>query len=119
APLQVPLAELQAMIDAPLETVDVNGKPMPTVNSGLADAERRLLESRGVLSADGKIVPRALSKASLDAPEKIFTRELWDSIYGVPEGDITAERIQHAFYMAANYGFQILNGNFAAAIDDY
>src|SRR5437868_11503687 len=29
------------------------------------------------------------------------------------------ERIQHAFYMAANYGFQILNGNFAAAIDDY
>ncbi|MGW8221072.1 MAG: malate synthase, partial [Syntrophobacteria bacterium] len=25
----------------------------------------------------------------------------------------------HAFYMAANYGFQILNGNFAAAIDDY
>jgi malate synthase len=27
--------------------------------------------------------------------------------------------VQHAFYMAANYGFQILNGNFAAAIDDY
>ncbi len=35
------------------------------------------------------------------------------------QGDITIEHIQHAFYMAANYGFQILNGNFAAAIDDY
>jgi malate synthase len=119
APLQVPLAELQAMLDAPQETVDVNGKPVPAVHSGLADAERRVLESRGVLSAEGKIVPRALSKASLDTPEKIFTQELWDSIYGVPEGDITIEHIQHAFYMAANYGFQILNGNFAAAIDDY
>jgi malate synthase len=119
APLQVPLAELQAMIDAPLETVDVNGKAVPAVNSGLADAERRLLESRGVLSAEGKIVPRSLSREALDAPEKIFTRELWDAIYGVPDGDITIEHIQHAFYMAANYGFQILNGNFAAAIDDY
>jgi malate synthase len=37
----------------------------------------------------------------------------------VPKGDITTEHVQHAFYMAANYGFQILNGNFAAAIDDY
>ena len=37
----------------------------------------------------------------------------------MPKGEITIERIQHAFYMAANYGFQILNGNFAAAIDDY
>jgi malate synthase len=37
----------------------------------------------------------------------------------VPQGDVTIEHIQHAFYMAANYGFQILNGNFAAAIDDY
>jgi malate synthase len=52
-------------------------------------------------------------------PEKLFTPELWDSIYGVPQGEITIEHIQHAFYMAANYGFQILNGNFAAAIDDY
>jgi malate synthase len=54
-----------------------------------------------------------------ETPEKIFTKELWDSIYGVPKGEITIEHIQHAFYMAANYGFQILNGNFAAAIDDY
>src|SRR5207245_9558194 len=37
----------------------------------------------------------------------------------VPKGETPIEHIQHAFYMAANYGFQILNGNFAAAIDDY
>ncbi len=37
----------------------------------------------------------------------------------MPKGDVTIEHIQHAFYMSANYGFQILNGNFAAAIDDY
>jgi malate synthase len=37
----------------------------------------------------------------------------------VPDGEVTIEHVQHSFYMAANYGFQILNGNFAAAIDDY
>jgi malate synthase len=72
-----------------------------------------------LLNAQGKITPQLVSKEALDTPEKIFTPELWEAIYGVPEGDITIEHIQHAFYMAANYGFQILNGNFAAAIDDY
>jgi malate synthase len=118
-PLRVPLAELQAMLDAPRETVDANGKAVPTVASGLADSERALLESRGLLNAQGKITPSIISKDAIDAPEKLLTLELWDAIYDVPKGDITIEHIQHAFYMAANYGFQILNGNFAAAIDDY
>ena len=118
-PLRVPLAELQAMLDAPCETVDANGKAVPTVASGLVDSERALLESRGLLNAQGRITPSIISKDALDAPEKIFTQELWEAIYGVPKGDVTIEHIQHAFYMAANYGFQILNGNFAAAIDDY
>ena len=56
-PLRVALAELQAILDAPRETVDANGKAVPTVASGLADAERALLESRGLLNADGKITP--------------------------------------------------------------
>jgi malate synthase len=118
-PLRAPLADLQALIDAPQRTVDVNGKPVPTVASGLSDAERSLLQSRGLLDAQGKITPSVIAWPALDTPEKLFTRELWDSIYGVPKGDVTIEHIQHAFYMAANYGFQILNGNFAAAIDDY
>ncbi len=37
-PLRTPLAQLQSLLDAPLETVDVNGKPVPTVASGLSDA---------------------------------------------------------------------------------
>jgi len=119
APLRAQASELQGILNAPLETTDVKGKPVPTVASGLSDTERALLQSRGLLNSQGKITPQVITKESLDAPEKIFTQELWDSIYGVPKGDITIEHIQHAFYMAANYGFQILNGNFAAAIDDY
>jgi malate synthase len=118
-PLQTAVAQLQSILDAPTETTDVNGKPLPTVASGLVDSERSMLQSRGVLNADGKITPRVVTKEQLDAPEKLLSQELWDSIYAVPKGDITIEHIQHAFYMAANYGFQILNGNFAAAIDDY
>jgi len=53
----------------------------------------------------------------LDTPEKLLGnpelwggRDLWSALYEPPKGDITAEHIQHAFYMAANYGFQLLNG---------
>ncbi|HEX7287147.1 MAG TPA: malate synthase [Candidatus Angelobacter sp.] len=118
-PLQAPLAQLQSILDARLETEDVKGKLVPTVTSGLSDAERSVLESRGLLNAHGKITPQIITRESVDTPEKIFSQDLWDFIYGVPKGDITIEHIQHAFYMAANYGYQILNGNFAAAIDDY
>jgi len=97
----------------------VKGKPVPTVSSGLSDAERQLLRSRGLLNAQGKITPMVIDKRKLDTPEALFSQELWEAIYAVPKGEITIEHIQHAFYMAANYGFQILNGNFAAAIDDY
>jgi malate synthase len=119
APLRARVDDLQALLDAPLETVDVKGKPVPRVASGLSDAERTLLQSRGLLSPQGKITPWVIARETFDRPEKLFTRDLWDGIYGVPKGDVTIEHIQHAFYMAANYGFQILNGNFAAAIDDY
>ena len=118
-PLRVLLAELQAVLDVPRETVDANGKAVPTVASGLVDSERALFESCGLLNAQGKITPSVLIKGALDTPGKLLPPVLWDAIYGVPKGDITIEHIQHAFYMAANYGFQILNGNFAAAIDDY
>ena len=119
APLKASLQELQGMLDAPRETVDVKGKAVPTVVSGLSDTERQLLQSRGLIDAKGKITPQLIARESLDAPEKFLSPERWESIYGVPKGDVTIEHVQHAFYMAANYGFQILNGNFAAAIDDY
>jgi malate synthase len=118
-PLRVPVAELQALIEAPVETVDVKGKRVPTIASGLVESERLVLQSRGLLNSVGKITPRVITKDAVDTPGKLFTQELWDSIYEKPKGEVTIEHIQHAFYMAANYGFQILNGNFAAAIDDY
>jgi malate synthase len=118
-PLQTPVTELQAILDAEQETVDLKGKPVPTVASGLVDEERRLLQSRDLLNPQGKITPWIVTKDMFSEPEKLFTQALWESIYSVPKGEITIEHIQHAFYMAANYGFQILNGNFAAAIDDY
>jgi malate synthase len=119
APLRADVKDLQAVLDAPRETVDVKGKPVSTGRSGLSDAERQLFQSRGLLNAQGKVTPAVLTKDELDAPEKLLTRGLWDAIYGVPKGDVSIEHVQHSFYMAANYGFQILNGNFAAAIDDY
>ncbi|HYS82633.1 MAG TPA: malate synthase [Anaeromyxobacteraceae bacterium] len=119
APLQAPLEQLQAILDAPRATTDVKGKAVPKVTSGLSDAERSLFQSRGLLNAEGQVTPFVLAKGSLDAPEKLLSPERWGAIYDVPQGDVTIEHIQHSFYMAANYGFQILNGNFAAAIDDY
>jgi malate synthase len=118
-PLRARVEDLQALVDAPRATVDVKGTPVPTVASGLTDAERALFQSRGLLDAAGRITPSVIAREALDAPEKLLTRERWDAIYAPPRGDVTIEHVQHSFYMAANYGFQILNGNFAAAIDDY
>ena len=119
APLQARVSELQGLVDAPRQTASVKGTPVPTVKSGLSDGERALLCSRGLLNDEGRITPLVLGREALDAPEKLLTRRLWEEIYGVPRGEVTIEHVQHALYMAANYGFQILNGNFAAAIDDY
>jgi malate synthase len=118
-PLRAKLGELQALIDRPLETVNANGKAVPTPSSGLSPAERELLQSRGILDAKGQITPGVVTRESLDSPEKLLSKALWEAIYQPPVGEVTIEHVQHSFYMAANYGFQILNGNFAAAIDDY
>jgi malate synthase len=118
-PLQADVGRLQALVSAPEESTAVRGKPVPTVQSGLSAAERALLEARGLLDAQGRITPLVLPREALDGPEKLCSPERWAALYAVPAGDVTIEHVQHAFYMAANYGFQILNGNFAAAIDDY
>src|SRR5256712_4130495 len=47
APLRASLAGPQAIVEAPRETVDVRGRAVPTVASGLVDAERPGPPSRG------------------------------------------------------------------------
>jgi len=124
-PLRADLKDLQTIIDAEIEIEIVDGKPFPTVRSGLTHEERQRLQRLRLLNRDGKITPWVILRDKIDTPEKIFSEEiwgekdLWHSLYDIPPGDITIEHIQHAFYMAANYGFQALNGNLAAAIDDY
>ena len=118
-PLRASLERLQEIVDAAQKTLPVKDKQVPTADSGLVDSERSLFQARGLLNAQGKITPCILTKESVATPEKLLSQKLWDDIYSVPQGDITIEHIQHSFYMAANYGYQILNGNFAAAIDDY
>jgi len=49
APLRAHVEQLQAILDAPQATVMVKDKPVPTVASGLSQAERAVLESRGLL----------------------------------------------------------------------
>ena len=126
APLRASLNELQALIDAPLVWEERAGRRVaPKVSSGLTPEERALLVRLGLLDEDGRITPWVISTRDFAAPEEFLSRalggekNLWDHLYDVPVGEITAENVQHAFYMAANYGFQLLNGNLAAAIDDY
>jgi malate synthase len=122
-PLKTPLEKLQDLVSAREEWVIIDGKPVaPSVTSGLTRDERLLFSRLGLLNEDGEITPMVIAREDLDAPEKlmkILGRDLWDALYDISGNEITVENIQHAFYMAANYGFQVLNGNLAAAIDDY
>ena len=136
-PLRAALEELQALLDAPEEWVEVDGQRIvPTVASGLTEAERKTLMGLRrpgggrILTDDGKIAPWVVSKEALETPEKLFSKDfwgikeqgekdLWGSLYDILAGPVTIENVQHAFYMSAQYGFQILLGNLAAAIDDY
>ena len=125
-PLRASLEELQQMINRPVKFVEVDGVKIPAVDSGLTEQERQLFIRLGLIDEQGNITPWVIRPDMLDTPEKLLGnpelwggKDLWTALFEPPKGDITAEHIQHAFYMAANYGFQLLNGNLAAAIDDY
>ena len=103
-PLIVELDGLQALIDRPTE------------QGGLTAQERRILEGLGLLS-NGQIHPFELSLDELTV-EALWSQEAWDELFGRPQGGITEVGLRYAIYMASEYMFQILNGNFAAAIED-
>ncbi len=116
-PLRAGVDKLQDMVNKNINYVN----NIPTVESGLTTGEKNLFYSIGLLNKDYMITPWIINKNDIDSPEKILKifNGLWNKLYNINDGDITIENIQHAFYMAANYGFQVLNGNLAAAIDDY
>lgn len=124
-PLRTEVSRLQRLIDAEVKLVNVDGVALPSVDSGLTEDEKRRFQRLGLLDEEGRITPWVVPREEVETPEKLFTsriwgdRDLWHELYDPPIGDITPEHVQHAFYMAANYGFQVLNGNLAAAIDDY
>ena len=120
-PLQVELAELQALLDAPLQTVaevagqagaDRGQRPLRR-RAGAPPVPRPPRRRRPHHAAGARARPRSRRRSSSSR------RSAGPPSTTAPRGDVTIEHVQHAFYMAANYGFQILNGNFAAAIDDY
>jgi malate synthase len=123
--LKADISQLQRLIKAEVRYVEVEGRLYPTVDSGLTGEEMKRFTRLGVLDSEGDIALWVIPATEVDSPEKLFTSKiwgekgLWHGLYDVPQGEITPEHIQHAFYMAANYGFQVLNGNLAAAIDDY
>src|SRR5438132_12408369 len=88
-PLQAPLSELQSIIDAPQQKLDVKGRAVPAPSSGLVAAERAVMQSRGLLNSQGKITPWVLTADTVNTPEKLLTRERWNSIYAVPRGEVT------------------------------
>ena len=125
-PLRAGLEELQALIDAEVKYIEVDGKRLPAPDSGLTEDEKKLFQRLGLIDERGRITPWVITRDMIETPEKLLTnpklwggKDLWSALYDPPDGEITPEHIQHAFYMAANYGFQLLNGNLAAAIDDY
>ena len=124
--LRTPLIDLQSMLDALEEWDETNGeKVAPKVASGLPNDERDQMLRLKLLNNKGQITPWVINKEEIDEPHKFLSENLWpekglwQSLYEIPKGEVTVENIQHAFYMCANYGFQVLNGNLAAAIDDY
>jgi len=98
-PLQAERGQLQALV------------------ARLSDAQRAALRTLGLLNAQDQIHPYELTDGLLTV-EQLYSPDAWEELFSVPEGPITIEGIERAILMASDYGFQMLNGNFAAAIED-
>ena len=79
--------------------------------------ERTFLENLGLVKG-GKINPCVVSTADLTV-DNLFSDEAWNEVFNVPQGEVTEVGLRYALYMSSEYMFQQLNGNNAAAIDDY
>ena len=99
-PLQVELSALDVLVE------------------GLDADERSRLRALGLIDGKGKITPWKVNDEDL-APESLYSQEAWERLFRRPDGPVTETGLRYAIYMASEYMFQQLNGNNAAAIDDY
>jgi len=99
-PLQAPPDGLQALADR------------------LTGEERSKLSALGLLDRSGRPSPAIVSVKDLD-PGRLYSRQSWARLFRRPTGPITERGLRYAIYMSSEYMFQQLNGNNAAAIDDY
>ncbi len=97
-PLQATREDLQALVD------------------GLSVEERQKFINLGLVSDAGGITPYIVTQKDLD---ELFSEEAYAKIFTTPTGKVTLDGIRYAIFMASEYGFQQLNGNNAAAVDDY
>lgn len=83
---------------------------------GVNNTERDRLKTLGLLDQNGKITPYRITQEYLD---NLYSPQSWERLFHVPGGKITEKGLRYAIYMAAEYMFQQIQGNNAAAIDDY
>ncbi len=103
-------------VRAGAEPLQADYKDLPDLIKRLDDTERSRLVSLGLINLDGDIIPYGVNVGRM--AEDLFSNAAWNSLFQVPEGQKTETGLRYAIYMASEYMFQILNGNFAAAIDD-
>ncbi len=105
-------------VRAGAEPLQVEMSALERLVERLDAGERARLQALGLIDAGGKITPWEVRGEDL-APEKLYSGEAWDRLFHRPEGPVTENGLRFAIYMASEYMFQQLNGNNAAAIDDY
>ncbi len=100
------------------EPLQVAVADLPALVTRLSGEEKSRLQALGLLDQQGKVVSQVVAAGEL-APEKLFSDAAFTALFRRPEGPITEKGLRYAIYMASEYMFQQLNGNNAAAIDDY
>lgn len=105
-------------VRAGAEPLQAKAEDLQELVNRLKDDERSRLAALGLLDGRGRIVSCAVPSRDL-SPGKLFSAKAWENLFRRPGGPVTEKGLRYAIYMSSEYMFQQLNGNNAAAIDDY
>ncbi len=129
-PLVTDRENLQKLVDGKLSDAEIDAI-LGQMDEGLPDkereqirelfrelnqAERTRLQALGLLNENSKITPYQVTQSYLD---HLYSSQAWERLFKVPQGKVTEKGLRYAIYMAAEYMFQQIQGNNAAAVDDY